>query len=53
LFDTLGPKTPFYLIGLLDLFFAIGVISFTQCGLFRFYEKKEANSKIKREDFGS
>lgn len=48
LFDDFGPKFPFYLIGLLDLLFAIGVISCIPFGLFDFYEQKETNAELKR-----
>lgn len=41
LFDKLGPKTPFYLIGSLDLIFGLSVIAATPCGLYNFYEAKE------------
>lgn len=49
LFDELGPKTPFYLIGLLDLFMCLAVIVTTPCGLFDFYEAKQLRSQTKQE----
>ena len=45
LFDSYGPKTPFYLIGILDLIFALGVILSTTLGLFNHYDAKEAKHK--------
>ena len=44
LFDELGPKTPFYLVGALDLTLCIGVLVATPFGLFDYYEAKQLRS---------
>lgn len=49
LFDDFGPKYPFYLIGLLDLLFALGVLICIPFGLFNYYESKETYHKLKME----
>jgi len=41
LFDTVGPYSPFILMGLLDLVFAISVIILSYYGLFEVYEMQQ------------
>ena len=48
LFDEVGPKTPFYLIGILDFIYAILVIILTTQGLFDVHDLKELKSEEKR-----
>jgi hypothetical protein len=42
LFDNVGPKAPFNLVCVLDLFYAMLIICFAKCGIF---EKHEAKTK--------
>lgn len=44
LFDHAGPKSPFYLTGVLDFTFAILIIVLSFYGLFDVYEAKEERS---------
>ena len=48
LFDNVGPKFPFYLVGILDLIFAIFIIIMTQFGLFNYYDEIEKKSQEKK-----
>ena len=45
LFDNFGTKSPFYLIGILDLLYAILVLVLSRCGLFSVSESKEKRSR--------
>ena len=48
LFDNLGPKSPFYLIGILDFIYAVFVIIASRFGLFNVYKQVELRSNLKR-----
>ena len=45
LFDNLGSKSPFYLIGILDFAYALLVLVLSRCGLFSVYESREKRSR--------
>jgi len=41
LFDNFGPKSPFILIGFLDVSYALGIIVATNYGIFRVHDLKD------------
>lgn len=48
IFDHVGPSSPFYLVGVIDILFALLVIIRTRYGLFSVYEAKERHSLEKK-----